>query len=249
MSKECVFCGGIMYDDKNGTSCCINCCFRGRENEAVLIHKNDCFLIARVGHELENMVKEYGKEKVRAVFQPSKDDVVVDVGAHLGEYAIPAALKCRQVIAFEPNAEVFALLDRAIAINGLTNITLVNAALGSQEAESKLYVPGSHTGMSSMLYEDGNAQSVKMITLDAYLDRSQKKVDWLKVDVEGYEFHVLQGAIRTLERNRDSINIIVECHTPKSKEQVQQFLEGIGLQCEMLDRIHLYASSGAKTSS
>src|SRR5438876_3842689 len=58
-------------------------------------------------------------------FQVAAGDVVVDVGAHIGRYALRAASKASKVIAVEPDPSNFRLLERNVRLNGFSNVVLV----------------------------------------------------------------------------------------------------------------------------
>jgi hypothetical protein len=67
-----------------------------------------------------------------------------------------------------------------------------------------------------------------------------KKVDWIKIDVEGAEYEVLKGAIRTLTLNGD-IKVIVEVHEENLKNPLCSLLRNLGFNIKWLDPYHLIA--------
>ena len=60
------------------------------------------------------------------------DDVFVDVGAHVGYFAVLAAKFCKKVFAFEMQRCLMPLIERNININGFTNVHAINAAVGDK---------------------------------------------------------------------------------------------------------------------
>src|SRR5437899_6641131 len=138
-------------------------------------------------------------------FQVAAGDVVVDVGAHIGRYALRAATKASKVIAVEPDPSNFSLLERNVRMNGFSNVVLVPHALSSRPGTQALWLAASgNTGTSSV---DPNASSarggarspgivhVETLPRDEVVESvGLTRIDWLKVDVEGHEIAVLQGA-------------------------------------------------------
>lgn len=131
--------------------------------------------------------------------------VVVDVGAHRGEFmaAIKQLRPSAQVISFEPDPDVFAdLATNAVAWPG---VTARCAAIGEKAGSMKLH-RAPLSVMSSLRpswphNSNSDTVDVDVITLDeACVDLNH--VDLLKIDVEGYEDAVLEGASATLKRSR-----------------------------------------------
>src|SRR5438309_6727367 len=92
-------------------------------------------------------------------FQVAAGDVVVDVGAHIGRYALRAAARASRVIAVEPDPSNFSLLERNVRLNGFSNVVLVPHALSSRAGTRALWLAASgNTGTSSV---DPNASSAR----------------------------------------------------------------------------------------
>src|SRR2546427_5264926 len=84
-------------------------------------------------------------------FQVAAGDVVVDVGAHIGRYALRAAARASKVIAVEPDPSNFSLLERNVRLNGFSNVVLVPHALSSRPGTQALWLAASgDTGTSSV---------------------------------------------------------------------------------------------------
>src|SRR5256712_7596936 len=92
-------------------------------------------------------------------FQVAAGDVVVDVGAHIGRYALRAATKASKVIAIEPDPSNFILLEQNVRLNGFSNVVLVPHALSSRPGTRALWLAASgNTGTSSV---DPDASSAR----------------------------------------------------------------------------------------
>lgn len=129
---------------------------------------------------------------------------VVDVGANVGYYTLMAASivgEEGQVHAFEPSPYAFARLHATICNNHISQVRLVQAALGDQRGQARLFLPaqiGNHT--PTLLGEDvRHAVEVPIRTLDEYVRQHNiERIDLLKLDVEGFEPNVIAGARETI---------------------------------------------------
>lgn len=125
-------------------------------------------------------------------------DTMLDIGANAGTYTVLAAKVANaDVLAFEPDAEAGQQLDRNIAANGIANrVRIVRAALGAESGTI-----GFTKGLGAMnhvaLSTDEEAQRVAMTTLDEALQ--DVRPVFAKIDVEGHEQQVLEGATRALK--------------------------------------------------
>jgi FkbM family methyltransferase len=136
-------------------------------------------------------------------------DHYIDVGAHIG-YLVSLAAECvgpsGRIDAFEPNPETFAKLDAAVRDLGDQSaaITVRQAAVGAEEGEATLHLPAGpdahQSSEASLAGGDGFSATtrVPVIRLDDL--PFQGEVRLLKIDTEGYELSVLQGARRLLDR-------------------------------------------------
>lgn len=127
--------------------------------------------------------------------------VVFDVGAQGGDY-LREVLKATQdkavIHAFEPNSKDYAILEQEVG----SRVVMVNRALGDSNGEVTLYFPDGISGLSSLHGGDGRftkSEKVQIETLDSYCKRQNiKKIDLLKLDVEGHELSCLKGAVSML---------------------------------------------------
>jgi FkbM family methyltransferase len=164
-----------------------------------------------------NMGKGYGAattdEEAKVIARFVKDRnlqkvVVLDVGANIGNWSasIVSALPAAHIIAFEPSKEAFS--DLVLRFRDLPNVTCVNAALGKSDEKAILYANESASGLSSLTkrrvahfgIDFTYSEEVKVAKLDTWIKSQVKDFspNILKMDVEGHEFDVLQGAKETL---------------------------------------------------
>src|SRR6267143_1589693 len=151
---------------------------------------------------------------LRSLVHPFDGELFVDVGAHIGTWAIRAARTFRQVVAFEPNVETSRILRTTVRMNGLNNISVFSAALSNISGER--IVP-----IKNWVSRKRGELRVPVRTLDSF----KLKPSLLKIDTEGDEFPVLQGAEETLRRRP---NVLVETHNPASLHDTRDILETHG---------------------
>jgi FkbM family methyltransferase len=132
------------------------------------------------------------------------DAVVCDVGANFGYYSLTLASFLKQngrLFAFEPHPATRASLERNIALNQLGDvITVIPKALSDTPGTVRMAKREDNTG-ASYICPDGETE-VEVTTLDCvYAQHGLSRLDFVKIDVEGFEAHVLRGAhhcLRTL---------------------------------------------------
>lgn len=127
-------------------------------------------------------------------------DCFIDVGAHVGLMSLFAA-QCvgtqGKVLAFEPVAELYDLLCQSISRNGFNQVHPFRYALGAQAERKLIFLTGSCPSLIAP--EDvQEAEWIDVQPLDALLRESELPVRMMKMDVEGYELAVVQGARRLL---------------------------------------------------
>ena len=129
---------------------------------------------------------------------------VVDVGANMGMYSVigsAAVGPTGSVVAFEPEATNFDLLGRNLAENGCANVKPVQAGVGAKAGTTKLYLQDDSIGTHSIGQIGDRWTEIAIVTLDDEL-LGGPKVDFIKMDIEGYEEAALEGMRGLLERDR-----------------------------------------------
>jgi FkbM family methyltransferase len=156
-----------------------------------------------VGRALD-LYGEYSEGEVelfRRVVQPGS--VIVEVGANIGPHTVFLARQvgdAGRVLAFEPQRIVFQILCANLALNNIVNVQCLQQAVGA--AARTVFVPGidyrgkyNYGGLAMDKFTSG--EPVALVTLDSL---ELARCDFLKIDVEGMEQEVLQGAVQTIER-------------------------------------------------
>lgn len=131
--------------------------------------------------------------------------VICEVGAYIGDHTplfsnLTGAYG--KVISIEPQLLHFDLLLKNIALNKLTNVTPIKAAISSKNGTSTMYVPSNHS-VDGRIYKvkDGvrNKQKTSTTTIDDLLNQ-YKSVNLIKMDIQGWEEKALRGARKTIQK-------------------------------------------------
>jgi FkbM family methyltransferase len=173
--------------------------------------------------------------------------VFFDVGANIGIYTLQLARAVGQtgaVHAFEPHPRYRRRLIENVALNNLRNVVVADTALGAHPGQATLYAATrSGQGIASLHTRDEAEETFtcNVTTIDDYVASSSLPgVDLIKIDTEGSELSVLEGARGTLERCKPCVRLEISEHlalpgvTPAN---VAEFLYGIGYQIWRLLRV------------
>jgi FkbM family methyltransferase len=143
-------------------------------------------------------------------------DTVVDAGANIGYYTVIGARLVGdkgKVYAFEPDPANFALLEKNVRLNGLTNVVLERKALSNLKGTVKLYIADANKGDHRIYQPDGESRSsidVEAVRLDEYFKGLERGIDVLKMDVQGAEGLILQGMTGLFDGRTDGPTIFFE---------------------------------------
>jgi FkbM family methyltransferase len=164
------------------------------------------------------------------------NDVVIDIGANIGIYAIPLAKRVKKVIAVEPHPKTFEMLEKSIQLNNLKNIILIKKAISDSGKKIlfNLSIRPMESGIASSNKTDSTIE-VDSIDLDSMLS-AENKVNWLIIDVEGLEVCVLIGAKNLLRKFHPKIIIEVQNY-----DKVKEILINEGYSIEHLSYKYYYA--------
>lgn len=172
---------------------------------------------------------------MRNFLKPKKGDVVLDVGAHVGKYALKLSKEVGEeglVVALEPHPETFKALARGAALSPFKNLILLNVAAWNEERRLCLFI-GERAGTHSLKRDFGlGCIEVQAKPLDKILkELGVKRVDWVKIDVEGAELEVLEGMEDALKRYHPKI--VIEVWEGNVKN-VERFLKRHGYSMEAI---------------
>lgn len=197
------------------------------------LHKGEEPVITVNGYKLkldledEGISKDLLNVRGREFFSSSylqgvleKDDLVYDIGANIGYYAILDALRCRRVIAIEPVPKNTKRLIVNIQLNHLKNVDVLCWAVGGEEGEKTMYLNTASNWSSLIRHPHGQTTGticVPTTTIDHLVKVVKGSPDLIRMDIEGYEYYVIRGARKTLEDPR--LKLFIEVHPTMPREQ------------------------------
>ncbi|MBP6682352.1 MAG: FkbM family methyltransferase [Halioglobus sp.] len=142
-------------------------------------------------------------------------DVFVDVGANIGYFSLLASRLVGEsgaVLAFEPEAANFALLEANCRLNGCANIRCFQAALGEENASGTLYLNELNRGDHSLYPEQTGrtGQDISIVNGSRLIGASYPRVDCIKIDTQGAECDVLAGLRELIAASAADLVMVIE---------------------------------------
>ena len=137
------------------------------------------------------MIQEYSGDD----FPISNDDVIIDVGAHIGLFALFASQFCKngKIFCYEPIKENYKILIENIEMNQIQNIFPNNLAVTKETSRVKIFLNDDQSG-HSMFIQNKNFVEVDSKSLsDIFIDNGIKECNFLKLDCEGAEYEIVES--------------------------------------------------------
>lgn len=155
-------------------------------------------------------------EEVKTIIKPGMK--ILEVGANIGYYALietKLAGPSGYLYAIEPAPHNFESLKKNLELNGIRNVDLHMAAFGESRGKAKFYVYDRGNLSSFIKREDMGMKyeevEVEIMTLDDFL--RFKKVDFIRMDVEGFEKEILKGSENALSEGNRPKYFFIEVHS------------------------------------
>ncbi len=189
----------------------------------------------------------FQEEVYEKLYRPQEGDTVIDVGAYVGMFSVKASYSVGstgKVFAVEPSQDNYQYLRRNT--ERLPNVTLVPVALGACTCYGQLTSADASPCHQLTDREDKDTEEVRIETMDDMVARLEiDKVDFIKIDAEGSELKVLQGATITLRDNRLHV-VVAAYHDLDTGEpelpQVCELLEDAGFKVQVI-KGYVYADN------
>ena len=145
---------------------------------------------------------------------------ICDIGGHVGTWSVPMAQykDTEMIYAFEPNERVReCFVENTLPFKD--KVKVFNVALGNEAGFAWLDIEEENTGNTRIWIDDETPlKTVEVRTLDSF---ELKDIDYIKIDVEGFELPVLQGAVKTIKESKPFIH--VEMKTKRMLDKREDF--------------------------
>ncbi|MBI4129053.1 MAG: FkbM family methyltransferase [Parcubacteria group bacterium] len=170
----------------------------------------------------------------------SKEAVVIDAGANIGVFTVFSARIAKEgaVYAFEPTSATFESLQKNARPYG--QVVVKRSALGNRIGQAELLVANS-SGEGNTLTDSGiqgaydDKEVVPITMIDAFVhEQKLSRVDFIKIDTEGFEKEILEGAVETIRRHRPALALSAY-HKEGDPERLQALIKSIcgDYRCEL----------------
>lgn len=179
-------------------------------------------------------------------------DTIIDLGAHVGFFTRLCATLCKphgRVIALEPSADTYKLLDKNVI--GIGHITALEAAAGATVGEISFYEfksshseysstdAGQYVGESWFIRNQPTLRQVRCETIDGLCQHYQLQPTLIKIDVEGGELDVIRGALQCLTECRPVVVMEFHANGPNRERHMStmQQLTAMGYRAFSIDKL------------
>jgi FkbM family methyltransferase len=160
---------------------------------------------------------------------PERNKTYIDVGAHIGTTVMPYSRLFKTVYAFEANKESYDLLEQNVKLNNINNVIMQNIAISNKNTNGEMVKHGDNSGCYYFKEKKNTEGTVKSIILD---EQNITDIDFIKIDTEGSELLVLQGAENLLKKYKPLIHIEVNHCSEKyfgiNKSEIHNYLVSLG---------------------
>jgi len=213
----------------------------------VRIENRDGKFFCRKGTVDAQFVAEAYEYAFRRYFEEITQGVFVDVGANIGKYTIKVARQVGdngRVISIEPESYNFEMLKANIKLNKLSNVTPLNVACWNKNEKLRLYLSPSYVSTGDHSLKNPVSMDfveVSALKLDDILKHLEiDHVDFIKIDAEGADGEVLEGAEKTIARN-PYLKIVFEATNEDNLAKCQEVLGRYGFTITQIVKDKYYA--------
>lgn len=164
-------------------------------------------------------------------FKVEKNEIVLDIGAYVGSFTLAVARRAKKILAIEPDSKNYTCLQKNVS--KFANVQTVKKGVWNSKKKLKLYLDSQYPVANSVVIPSGNNFiEIEVDTLDNLTSAlGINKVDFIKMNVEGAELEVLEGAERVLKSTK---KMVIDAHHIRDGEEtasrVCQFLEAKGFK-------------------
>ena len=153
---------------------------------------------------------------------------VFDIGANIGYLTLLAARMSGNdglVVAFEPSIESCEILQKSLLLNKYKNVEIINKAIADKSKKGKLFISPYGSVINKIVDEDDESTSadIEIITLDDFVNMKKIIPDFIKIDVQGAEYLVLEGMKNLLEK-KIPLKLVIEFSSRTQQDKLNNFI-------------------------
>ena len=172
--------------------------------------------------------RELGIVKRYLEMYPTCNNICIDIGGHIGTTSLPYSRLFNKVFAFEPNKKSYDFFIENIKINNIDNVTVYNKGVYNKNTNCNVIKHGENSGCFYITECNNNEpNAVEVIKLDDITDNNSN-VDFLKIDTEGSELQILEGALNIITTFKPLIQVETNCCSMKyfgyAKDKIYDFM-------------------------
>jgi len=169
------------------------------------------------------------------------NSIFLDVGANLGYFSLLASyhISLGKIIAFEPVDKNLEILNKNMKLNNVENVEVISKAVADSEGTGRFAVEsnGANSHFEDIVLTHAQMKKEKTVeveitTLDTFCTRNEIMPDVIKIDVEGAEVKVLNGATKLLKAKKT--NWLVSIHSAKLQEDTLRIFEEFGYKTKLM---------------
>lgn len=175
---------------------------KAREGFRLFLNKNDIVVSGELA-----LRKTWEETETKILKEELKcGDVFVDIGANIGYYTVLASRivgERGKVFAIEPDPENFFILEKNVKFNSCNNVVLIKAAVSDVTGKTKLFLSDYNKGQHQTYDSGEGRESIEVNTIkmdDFFQNIFCKRIDLVKMDIEGEEFKALRGMSNLLRQ-------------------------------------------------
>jgi FkbM family methyltransferase len=211
-----------------------DCQIDGAERRVVTLIGSKKYEIVSDDDYVKHVGKTFEADMIRLFDALTQNNhYVFDIGANIGCTALFFGEKSKQVYCFEPSPTTFKFLEKNVNNAGLKNATCVNVGLGKSEVESELtFAPNNRSGgfVSNQIQASAGhvVEKISIVKGDDFIRLNQiPQIDFIKIDVEGFEKDVIEGMRTSIEKFRPVVALELNhwCLNVFQRVSVPDFLD------------------------
>ncbi len=187
------------------------------------------YLLPKNNFEIDVFYEKYGLNLVDHSKFYNKD--IIDAGAYIGDSSLLLQeYTTKNVYAFEPEHSNYSLLEKTIELNETSRIIPQKLGLGNSKSTHKLYQDELSSSIVPINHTD-KFQNIETISIDEFVENNQLEVGLIKLDVEGFESQVLNGAKKTICTQKPTLLISIY-HNAYDFFEIKSWIEKLDIGYE-----------------